>query len=530
MSKQKNKYTSEQVDFVKKLVEEGMNVTPATVKMCETFEIKYNESIGRLFRQKMQDSGITNNVIDNPEQADEFKIAMQRQYDNDKKRFIITWAQVDTDVHNVFWENILAYSEKINAGIHVIAGRYKNPTSLEASKKVKENEDAKQFRWDKKVLPYLDANRQKIHELLTICSDIKIQPTAATPLSGLNGITSLESCIIGHPRVHMDSLPVLDGYPNKIICSTGSVTINNYTDTKSGKKGEFHHQLGFVIVELDGDVYHLRQIQADDFGNFYDLKYCVKDGKVSNYTENPLGMVFGDLHIGEEDENAVNTSLKMAKDLNVKKIVLHDIFNGHSISHHEKKDPFLLLQREIDGSNSLKLELKQMKDWISGKPFDFVVVRSNHDDFLDRWLMNEDWRKGTNRFEYLKYANVIAEGKAPKGIIPYVLEKKFKNVRALGINDSYRIGDFECGMHGHIGSGGSRGSAIQFKNLNTKNITGHTHTPKRVDGHMCVGTLTKLRVGYNNGASSWMHANVIIYPNGKASHINIINDKYTTMY
>lgn len=529
MSKKKKnvKYSEEQVEFVKNMVENGSKVTPATILMCEQFGIVYNEAIGRLFRQKMQDMGVTHNVK-TPEDSESYKIAAQREYNTKRKRFIITWAQIDTEIHEEFWENIKVYAEFIKADIHVIAGRYKNPTSLSRSQNIKNNES--KFDWHPELRPYLDANRQKVHELLTICSDLKIQPTASTPLSGLNGLTALESCIVGHPRVHLESLPVLDGYPNKVILSTGAVTHSNYTDTKAGKKGEFHHQYGFVLVELDNDIFHIRQIQCDDTGTFYDLKWIVKDGEVKESTQKPLGMVLGDLHIGEECEEAVDTTFDIANTLGIKKLVIHDIFNGHSISHHEKKDPFTLLKREQDGSNSLKSEIKQMKDWLKGKPYEFVVVRSNHDDFLDRWLMNEDWRKNNNRFEYLKYANIIAEGKAPKGIIPYILEKKFPNVTALGLNDSYRIGDFECAIHGHIGASGSRGSAIQFKNLNTKNITGHTHSPKRLDGHLCVGTLTELRVGYNVGASSWMHSNVVIYPNGKANHINIIKGRFTTLF
>jgi hypothetical protein len=38
-----------------------------------------------------------------------------------------------------------------------------------------------------------------------------------------------------------------------------------------------------------------------------------------------------------------------------------------------------------------------------------------------------------------------------------------------------------------------------------------------------------LRLGYNNGASSWMHSNAIMYPNGKVSQLNIIKGRYTTL-
>ena len=70
-----------------------------------------------------------------------------------------------------------------------------------------------------------------------------------------------------------------------------------------------------------------------------------------------------------------------------------------------------------------------------------------------------------------------------------------------------------------------------MKNLNTKLITGHSHTCERLDGLVTVGTMTKLRMNYNNGLSSWNHANAVIYPNGKVQLIIINKDtyKYTTL-
>jgi transposase len=56
--------------------------------------------------------------------------AKERKFDKKKKRFIITWAQNDTPVHEAFVSNIEAYANFIEADIHIIAGRYKNPTSV----------------------------------------------------------------------------------------------------------------------------------------------------------------------------------------------------------------------------------------------------------------------------------------------------------------------------------------------------------------------------------------------------------------
>ena len=155
---------------------------------------------------------------------------------------------------------------------------------------------------------------------------------------------------------------------------------------------------------------------------------------------------------------------------------------------------------------------------------------SNHNDFLDRFLKNSDWRKSTNRAKYLELANIVMQGHAPKGIIPYLLDANTENVTSIGYNDSYRVFGWELGLHGDFGNAGSRGSVIQFKNLNTKTITGHQHSPQREDGSIVAGTLTKLRLGYNKGLSSWMQGVVVMYPNGKCSHIHFINNRFTTFY
>ena len=519
ITKRKSKYTTEQINFVTQLVNKGEEVTPSVKKMCEQFSIPYTDTMGRLFRKKMQKAKVTKNVKV-VEDTDTFKTAQRREMNKTSQKFIITWAQNATPVNLPFLKNIEAYAKEIGAEVSVVAGRYKNPTS-----KFRELKDE---HWAKEVIPYLDANRHNVHPFLAILSDIKVQPTASTPLSGFNGVTGLESCIIGHPRIHLKSLPVLDGYMNKLLVTTGAVTVENYTDSKAGKKGAFNHQLGFVIAEVDGDIFHLRQVSADKNGDFIDLFTEVKQGVISK-VGSCAAIVFGDVHIGDDDKIALEASFDLASKLKPGKIILHDIFNGHSVNHHETKHPFKVLQRESKGELSLKEEISNLKKWFRRySDYEYVVVRSNHDEFLDRWLEGSDWRREANKKEYLKYAAVLAQNKAPKGIIPYILDKNFPEyVITLGINDSYRIKGWELGVHGHLGAGGSRGSIVQFKNLNTKTVTAHTHAPERQDGSLTAGTLTKLRVGYNDGLSGWLHSNVIIHNNGKAQHINIVKGRYT---
>lgn len=524
-SKYSEYYSQEKYDYVYNCLLNNIPTTTGFRLMCKHYGLEENALVGRKYRL-IFNKDIEHNHI---EKSEDFIKAKAKIFNSDKKRFIFSWCQSETEINENFLTNIEAYADYIDADIHIIAGRYKNPISLHASKKQEKRDKNKNF-WHQRVTPYLDANRQNMHEYLCVLGDIKIQPTASNPLSGLNSITDLESCILGHPRVHFKSLPVLDNYPNKLLLTTGAVSVPNYTDTKVGAKGNFHHTYGFVVLELDNDIFHIRQVQSDKTGAFYDLDLHVKNGVVEKYTGKYPAMVFGDVHLGSHDKVSLNKSLEIARKFKTDLVVIHDIFDGATVNHHEINNPFAQLRNELKKDFNLETEIKNVvKFFKKHDDLDFLVISSNHDDFLDRWLKNTDWRKNPNRMAYLKYANIVAQNKAPNGVIPYILQKKTKNVKCLGLNNSYRLNGWELSQHGHIGVNGSRGSVSQFKNLNTKTITGHSHTPAREDGSVVVGTLTNKRLGYNNGASSWMHSNVLMYPNGKVSHINLINGKYTTL-
>ena len=467
-------------------------------------------------------------------EPEQYVKAKARVHDESKKRFIITWAQNNTPVHSGFLKNIEAYADYINADIHVIAGRYKNPTSIWS-----QNQQVEE-KWDSNVVKYLDANRHDIHEFVSILSDIKIQPTAVNPMTGLQALSGVNSCIFGSPKVQLEMIPVLEGCKPKMMLTTGSITKKNYTDSKAGKTGDFHHTFGFVVVEIkDDEIFFVRQVTADDkTGNFSDLYFRVEGGLIKEL-DKLAAIVLGDVHYGHHDQKVLDSTMTLMDKLIPKHVILHDVFDGNSISHHEMKDPFIQYGKEIAGTNDLEKEVEVMLNGLEAfeKYDNVVIVRSNHDDFLDRWLKNEDWKKQPtfkNSRLYMRYSDLLLEqyGKDPynvKGVIPSIINQKFPKFKTLGRSESYRVKNWELGQHGDIGSNGSRGSLLQFRRLNTKIVVGHYHSPGRKDGAIAVGTSTKLRVGYNNGASTWLQSHVIIHTDGRAQHINFVNGEFTTL-
>lgn len=516
----KVKYSEELKNRVKEILisDKKISISGAIRKACEEVDIDYTDSarvsISRSLRSSefVRDSKAEYNRL--------FKEARKKTYDEDKKVFIITWAQNATPVHENFFKNILAYQEFKDANLHVIAGRYKNPTSIWS-----ENNLSNEY-WVKEVQPFLDARQHNIHKYLQVRSDIKIPPTRSMPLSRLNGVSGLESCIVGHPRVHLKSLPILEGYPHKLLLSTGACTIANYTDSGAGKVGEFHHTLGFTIVELEEDFFHVRQVTADAEGNFYDFFHRVEDQKVTLNTEGIAAAILGDVHTRHNNKEITEKVFKILDVLKPDHTIVHDIAEMESILHWDERNPFRLLQKEELEQDNLREEIEEILEWFENhKQYNLIMARSNHDDMLDRWLQSADWRKTKNKKIYLELANILANEPVAqdKGVLPFLVERRFGDeVKTLSLDDSFRVLSWELSLHGHLGANGSRGNHGQFKNLNTKNITGHGHHPHREDGHAMVGTLSHLRVGFNRGASSWMNGFGILHRDDKFQHINFI--------
>lgn len=450
--------------------------------------------------------------------SEHLDLAKVKVLDKAKKRFIITSAQNATPVCEKFMLNMEAYAEHIDAEILVIPFRYHNPTSVFS----KSDEDMEW--WDESVVKYLTLNRHNLNNNISILSDVKIQPTATSPLQSLESITGAQSCVIGHPRFELRSIAVMDPYKPKYLFTTGCCTKSNFSDTKAGKRGEFHYSMGFAIVEIkDDETYFFRQVSATNTGEFIDLFHHVKDAKVTTETETEA-CVMGDVHVAHVNKEIIDLTLgDLFKKLHPKKLFIHDIIDSESISHHNLNDPFLLHQQEMDGSNSLQKEINDMVEWLKQvEKYNVYIVKSNHDEHIDKFLRTTDWRKMTtlkNALPYMEYATATLKGEAPNGIVPYVINKHYPKFKCLTNNDVVMVKGYLLSMHGHNGSNGSRGSLLQFSKLSNKSVTGHSHSIGRIGGAASVGTSTFLRASYTKGPSSWSNSHGIINRLGKFQHI-----------
>jgi len=439
--------------------------------------------------------------------------------------FVITSAQNATPVNSPFLNSLLSFCNHKKAKLMVVPYRYKNPTSVFVDK----DHDW----WDSSIIPYIVDENVSVTDSLWVMGDIKIQPTASKPLSGLESMTGVESAVFGHPKVQLRSIATQAGEMAKIMTTTGSVTIPNYTNSKAGKKGQHHHSYSAVIVEKDGDEFHLRHVTATKDGQFIDLEYEYRpDGTVAAAPP-ALALVMGDIHAVFMEplvDKATFGTKGIVHALKPEKVVMQDVLDSYAVSHHDKSDPFKRVKKFYSGMSNIEDEMKKTVKYLKDRDHlaNIHIISSNHHNHLKRWLMETDWRNDPENAQfYLHSALAIVDGyHQGVDVNPFKMWVEKSGVKATfhGDNEGFRVGKFELGFHGDVGPNGAKGSLSNLSKIGRKVIIGHSHSPGREDGSIQVGTSSRLDLDYAKGPSSWMHSHAVIYGNGKPTLIMILSN------
>ena len=445
--------------------------------------------------------------------------------------YVITCAQNATPVHLKAFKSLVMYCHTVGATLLVVPARYKNPTSVWSERQKTDDW------WDTRVMPYMTTERVHLAPGLVLAADVKIQPTASSPLSGFESLTGTDSCIIGHPKMQFRCVASPSGRYPKILSTTGAVTVRNSTNSKAGALGDFHHFLGAVVVESAGNWYTIRQLNCDrKSGSFtdIDINYSPSGPRPAQRAE---ALVLGDVHYAVTDPvvDAVTFgSGGMVDTLRPKHIVVHDVFDGVTVNPHHIGDAYIKTSKYHGRQSHVRAEVEDTCDYLSkiGRSGARVhVVKSNHNDFLRRWMSTHDWRSDPSNAEFFleTAAHMVADSRMTPGGIEYPdpfgywVNKLSPKTHYLGQRESLCIADIECSMHGHEGPNGTRGTLRNLARIGAKVITGHTHTPGIEEGNYQSGTSTPLQLDYNSGPSSWMQAHTVIYATGKRALLLIVD-------
>jgi hypothetical protein len=475
--------------------------------------------------------------------------------------FLFTWAQNDTPVHRGFWNALTALQNYRDADLNVILGRYRNPTAIKANLSMDHQV------WTKDVMPYMWDKRANICDGLQILGDIMVRPTAIRPLTGFESITGgVESAILGHPKLSMNVIPTPQNEKPKVLMTTGACTVANYSDSKAGKQGEFHHTYGATIVEVAKDgSYFMRSINATKDGSFIDMDMEFHaDGTVT-----PAGrakaLSLADWHSGFTDPNVIKATFGeepspysdspysnetmncMVAVLKPEIILWDDLIDFYGRNHHHLLDPFISAGKADGGEHNwddMKAEVVHAchevnyytgrAEKLIGAKVTSVIKADNHGEAFSRYIRERNWKTDPQNAEFyletalrmMKRTRMTKTGVQYPAALKVWLEEFCPDVVILDRRSSFMVADIECGFHGDIGPNGARGNIRSFAKIGVKTIIGHTHTPGIENGCYQNGTSTYTVLEYTKGPSSWMQSHTVIYANGKRALFTISGDQW----
>ncbi len=460
-------------------------------------------------------------------------------------RGLFSSAQNNTHIHDGLWVNLLALKKRHKADLFISRFTYNKaghgtkavkPGTLKAS-------DTQELWYDERIIPFVMDRSLQVAPGLVFCGEQNISPTASRPLSGLDSYTGRQSCMIPHVKLAMDSVASGKFEPTKFMYTTGTVTVRNYIQKKAGLKAQFHHCYGALLVEVnsDGDWW-VRQLNADSDGTLYDWDLRVKDGKVTT-GHRVEAVTWGDWHVPSNDPVVTDLAYRkggIVDQLRPKYQFMHDIDDFRARSHHDRKDPHKKFRRYVEGRDLVEQEIQLVADFLhkAHRPWmETVVVDSNHDQALSRWLREADFRDDPpNALFYLRTSlalyGAIARHDKDFHVLEHAVKSYYKNCAATFLREGQSFvicpdanGGIQCGEHGDLGPGGRPGTDMTFSKLGRKVNRGHPHKASIYDGVYTVGCGCLLDMEWNRGQSAWSHTFTLTYENGKRTHVTIWNGK-----
>lgn len=449
---------------------------------------------------------------------------------------VVSSAQNFTPADQEFVAALESYCRIHGAQMHVIKTRYKNPDAFHAG----EEPDA----YDSILEPYLLDDDLELSPRLVIAGRLRVNATAAAPLSGLDDVHGTKSAIYGHAQLQLRMIPTPHGELPKMIRTSGALTEKSFSSSKAGQKADFHHSKAAIVVEILPDWNFItRELSwCGDQGCFQDLDTIYyADGTIASSEIDAL--VLGDEHVEfehEETHRATFGERGIVERLRPKMLVRHDMHDQFSASHHHEGDPFVKARKAVSGRDDVEAELMKSVErlrWSCEKGIHSVIVDSNHHDHLGKWLSrfdaDRDPKNILTAWELFGMLSKDMRAGGSKSAFELFVRDRLgpelsKFVEFSDANTPLMLHGIDMSQHGHIGPNGSRGGPRGFGSSAYKLITGHTHTPGIERGVWTVGTSVP-HMPYARGYSSWMTTHCAVYTTGKRALIHIVGGVFTTL-
>lgn len=334
----------------------------------------------------------------------------------------------------------------------------------------------------------IETRRRKLNSNIQI-EQFNVRPYQIDPLVGLERFAQRgTSTVFASPKQRLKAIPHSNFKLPKFLITTGAVTRPNYATglnvsaerRRLGNIATRDHVYGGVVIEIEDDfIFHLRNIRANSRGSFVDLGEKFDGDKTSKTKLEAL--VLGDWHTGYTDETVAGGTYDMIETLEPSRLVIHDLFDGHSVSHHRDKQfihqhiregvdkGFTNLAKELE---SCRNQLLLFHDLMKGR--EVYLVACNHHEFLNRYLDESRYTQDAeNARMAFRLASSYADGKDPVEEGINLFGKLPNSIRFLKRDEDLKIRGYQLSSHGDRGPGGCRGSIKSKENDFGRSITGH---------------------------------------------------------
>ena len=458
-----------------------------------------------------------------------------------QKKYIIVGVQNNTLIDQELMKCLAQYADYNKAEILALPMYYTNPTNVTESNKIE-----KEYWWDNDFPGKYVTENMNLGPYLKLMPEHRINITSINPLGGLEHLAGKYSAIYANSHLQFKVIPESRDKVPHIMHTTGTAClIDNYSKTNAGGKAKRFATRGALIVELSGDIYHLRQLEFKA-GVICDLDKVYTPNEVMDMSEYGASvMVWGDIHAEVVDETVVRASKELANLCNVETHYLHDVLDFSCQSHHNRANFILRYMLNKHGKDIVSVAIKDTAQFILDltATASVKIVDSNHHDHITRWVNECNFKEmdADNAYFYICLVKKVMETVgldedrlvlSNDNVMKLALEivngdKELGiDVEFLSRDESHTFMDIELSQHGDVGPNGSRGSLAGMARTNSPMVIGHSHTPGIHKHVFQVGKTAYIKQAYTRGYTSCLNTHCIIYPNGGRVLINIIGGNY----
>jgi len=461
------------------------------------------------------------------------------KFKKNQKKYVIIGVQNNTYIDQGLMKCLVQYAKHNKAEILALPMYYRNPTNITESNRIE-----KEYWWDDNFPGKYVTKNMNLGPHLKLMPEHRISVTAINPLSGLESIGGKYSAIYSNSHLMMKVIPESQDKIPHIMQTTGTACkLDNFSKTNAGGKAKGFATRCALVVELSGDIFHLRQLEYKR-GVVCDLDKVYTHTDVMDISDYGTSkMVWGDVHAEVADKVVVRVSKELSDRCNVDCHYLEDVLDFIGQNHHNRKNVIMKYMLNKHGKDIVSAAIKQVAQFILDLTdrASVKIVDSNHHDHITKWIneCNFKYMEADNAYFYICLMKKIMEEVvldeqqltlSNDNVLRMALElvggDSAADVEFLSRNESHTVSGIELSQHGDKGPNGSRGSITALSRTNSPMVIGHSHTPGIHKHIYQVGKTAYKNQSYTQGYSSHLHSHCIIYPNGGRTLIHILGGQY----